>query len=371
MTRKILLIMVLLIFFLLPCCATVPTDTDEKTVDEAPPAVDFYPPPPDEPRLQFLYGITKEEDISGSQQSAFDRFLFGEQETRKVISRPWDIGASRGKIYLLDRALMRLVYIDLDEKRFEMIDDAGPGKMKDPGGIWVTEDDIKYVADKGRKQVVVFGRYNEFIKTYGNKELFEKPLDVAVHGNSVYVIDMAKSQLFVLDKETGRHVNTIGGPGNDEGYFWKPTHVLVDQSGNIFVNDAFNFRVQKFDPQGNFLISYGSLGDAPGNLARPKGVGVSEEGHTYVADVAFGNVQIFDEESGQLLLIFGGAGSGAGTMGFPMAVHVDHENVDYFKEFVNKDFEIKYLLYVGNFLSPHKLMVFGFGQWIGPPLSGE
>jgi hypothetical protein len=361
----------LLIFFLLCGCAigpTGPTDTEEKPSAQLP-GVTFYPPLPDEPRLQFLYSITTEDDVSRPEQSAVDQFLFGDKQSEKFISRPWDIGSSKGKIYLVDAFIQKLICIDLAKKKFEMIEGSGRGSLQNPVGIWVTEDDVKYVADRNRKQVVVLAKDNKFIRAYGNKDLFKRPLDVAVYGNSVYVIDMEKNLLFVLDKETGRHVNTIGEPGHGEGQFWKPTHVLVDRSGNIFVNDAFNFRIQKFDPEGNFLKSYGSLGDAPGNLARPKGVGVSEDGHMYVADVAFSNIQIFDEKSGQLLLILEGPGPGA--LAYPSAVHLDYENMDYFKEFVNKDFQVKYLLYVGDFLTQHRVKVFGFGQWIGPALSGE
>lgn len=48
-----------------------------------------------------------------------------------------------------------------------------------------------------------------------------------------------------------------------------------------------------------------------GDFARPKGVAVDSEGHIYVVDAAFGNVQIFNSE-GLLLLFFGQMGTGPG-----------------------------------------------------------
>ncbi len=270
---------------------------------------------------------------------------------------------------MLDRDQWKVVIIDLVEKKFDLLRDKRLGKLKDPTGIWITEDDFKYVADSKRKQVVVFGKNNEFIRAYGDKNLFDKPLDVAVYGSSVYVIDFNKHQLFVLDRDTGKHVKTIGGGGVEEGLFYKPTHVVVDHAGNIFVNDAFNFRVQKFDPDGKFLKSYGRLGDSLGNFARPKGLNADREGHLYVVDAAFQNVQIFDEEEGQLLLFFGGPGRGSGNMYLPSGIHLDYHNVDYFKQYADKDFQLKYLVYVGNLLGPKGFNVYGFGEWIGPPLS--
>jgi len=343
-------------------CATTPTEKEIKQ------DVVFYPPIPEKPRLQFLLSIINEKDIDKKQTSSFEDFLTGKTEAIKSIGRSWDIGSSKGKIYVLDRDLLKVVIIDLVNNKFDLLRDKRLGKLKDPTGIWITEDDVKYVTDKKRKQVVVFGKNNEFIRTYGDKHLFDKPMDVAVYGDFVYVIDMNKYQLFVLDKDTGKHVKTIGEGGVEEGLFYKPTHVIVDHAGNIFVNDAFNFRVQKFDPEGKFLKSYGSLGDNLGNLARPKGLNVDREGHLYVADAAFQNVQIFNEE-GQLLIFFGGPGIGLGRMNLPSGLDIDYDNVDYFNKYSDQDFQLKYLVYVGNQLGPKGFNVYGFGEWIGPPLS--
>ena len=362
MKRIVFIIIVLLLVF---GCATAPTE--KKPEHE----VVFYPPIPEKPMLQFLISINDEKEIDKKSTFSFDDFLSGKTETLKSIGRVWDIGSSKGKIYVLDRDLLKVVIIDLVEKKFDLVRDERLGKLSDPSGIWITEDDVKYVTDIKRKQVVVFGKNNEFIRTYGDKHLFDKPLDVAVFGNFVYVIDMAKNQLFVLDKDTGKHVKTIGEGGVKEGLFYKPTHVVVDHKGNIFVTDAFNFRFQKFDPDGKFLKSYGSLGDGLGKFARPKGIDVDRSGHLYMVDAAFSNVQIFDEENAQLLLFFGGAGINPGNMDLPAGVHIDYDNVDYFKQYSDKDFQLKYLVYVGNQLGPKGFNVYGFGEWIGPPLSDE
>jgi hypothetical protein len=342
-------------------CATAPTG---KRIEHD---VVFYPAMPAKPKLQFLLSISTERDIGKEQRTSFEDFLTGKTEAVKVIGRPWDIGSSKGKIYILDRDYRKILIIDLVEKKFDLLRDKRLGKLYNPSGIWITEDDIKYVTDLKRKQVVVFGKNNEFVRTYGDKNLFDKPLDVAVYGNSVYVIDMNKYQLFVLDKETGKHVKTIGEGGVKEGLFYKPTHVVVDRAGNIFVGDAFNFRVQKFDPDGRFLKSYGSLGDNIGSFARPKGLDIDRKGNLYVVDAAFQNVQIFDDEKARLLLFFGGAGSGPGSMNLPAGLHIDYDNVDYFTNFADKDFQLKYLVLVGNLLGGRKINVYGFGDWIGQP----
>ena len=200
--------------------------------------------------------------------------------------------------------------------------------------------------------------------------MFDKPVDVAVYQSTVYVCDMKKNQILALDKDTGRQKGSIGESGNAEGKLNMPTHVVVDRSGNIFVNDAFNFRVQKFDSNGRFLKSFGRLGDTTGSLARPKGVAVDKQGHLYVADAAFENVQVFDNKTGQLLLFFGGPGDTPGSMYLPAGVHADYANVEYFRKFADKDFKLKYVFYVLNRFGKNKLNAYGFGDWVGQPLLG-
>jgi len=331
----------------------------------------FYPSLPERPRLQFLHGITTEDDLGGKKQSSFDEFLLGKTPSTKRLAYPYDIGSSKTKLYILDRRAKKLLILDLAKKEFDYLRDRRMGVLRDPSGIWITEDDIKYVADMGRKQVVAFGRDNGYLRAYGDKELLERPVDVAVYGDNVYICDMNKSQILVFDKDSGKHMRTIGKPGKTEGDLHKPTHITVDHDGNLFVNDAFNFRVQKFDPNGSFIKSFGKLGDSSGSFARPKGLAIDREGHLFVADAAFENVQIFDSRSGQLLLFFGGKGAAPGSMYLPAGVHIDYANVEHFDEFADKEFRVKYLFYVLNRFGRNRLNVYGFGEWIGPPPAGE
>ena len=87
-------------------------------------------------------------------------------------------------------------------------------------------------------------------------------------------------------------------------------------------------------------------------------------------DTAFENVQIFDDETTMLLLFFGGFGPAPGSMYLPSGMYIDYLNTEYFQRFVDRDFSITYLVYVGNMLGRRKLNVYGFGTWTGAPLTG-
>jgi DNA-binding beta-propeller fold protein YncE len=77
-----------------------------------------------------------------------------------------------------------------------------------------------------------------------------------------------------------------------------------------------------FNPEGGFLGEFGTQGDTPGTLNRPKGVGVDSEGHIYVADSSFNNFQVFDA-AGQLLLYVGSGGTEPGEFILPAGLSVD------------------------------------------------
>ncbi len=339
---------------------------DKKTVDTV-----FYPELPQQPRLQFLVSITSEDDI-GKKQSEFELFLLGELPPLKKIERPYDIGAAKNRIYISDRTHRKIIFMDLENKSFDYIEDRKGGSLREPAGIWVTENDYKYVADFARKQIVVFDNNNKYINAYGGKDILDKPLDVAVYENNIYVVDFNKHQVIVFDKESGDVIRTIGEEGDAEGSFYKPTHVTVDREGNVVVNDSFNFRIQRFNPEGELINVIGYHGDTIGGFARPKGISVDNDNYLYVVDAAFENTQIFDAKTGDVLLAFGRFGQGVvpGSMYLPNGITIDYENVDFFRKYADKDFKLKYLVYVGNMLGSNKLNVYGFGEWVGDPIPG-
>ena len=59
------------------------------------------------------------------------------------------------------------------------------------------------------------------------------------------------------------YVDTIGhrNAGNDDGQFNGPTDIAIDSSNNIYVMDAGNSRVQKFDSENQVVNVWGAAGD--------------------------------------------------------------------------------------------------------------
>ena len=61
-------------------------------------------------------------------------------------------------------------------------------------------------------------------------------------------------------------------------------------------------------------------------------------------------------------MFFGGPGNAPGLMYLPVKVVIDYDNVSYFQRFVDKNFEIKYIILVTNQFGSFPVEVYGFGS---------
>lgn len=97
-------------------------------------------------------------------------------------------------------------------------------------------------------------------------------------------------------------VQKIGGLDvTDENYqFYKPRSIAVDVDDNLYVLDAGNFRVQKFDSQGNFLSSIGRQGQGPGEFRSPEWIEIGRQGNVYVSDGRIRNLLVLNQSGREL-----------------------------------------------------------------------
>ncbi len=113
-----------------------------------------------------------------------------------------------------------------------------------------------------------------------------------------------------------------GNKGTGTGSFLLPYDVAVDSQGNVFVADTRNFRVQKFDPSGGFLVQWGKKGKGTGDFAFLSGIAVGPDGAVYTTDAKMNRVQVFDNNGG-FLRSWGKKGRGNGDFAAPMGLTVD------------------------------------------------
>jgi len=320
----------------------------------------FFPAPPDPPRIQYLTSFSGLKDVE--EQSAFDRFVVGEKPDLK-LDKPYGIGVYDGKIYVCDTTT-GVVVLDLQHKIFGPLKGAvGLGKLTQPANISIDSDGTKYVADPGRAQVVAFDRNDAYLRAYGLPAGW-KPVDAVPLGDRLYVADPGNGLVKVFEKQSGDLIKSIGDKGDPSERLDRPTNLAFDHEGDLYVTDVGRFQVVRFDRDGHFKGTIGKPGDNLGHFARPKGIAVDREDHLYAVDAAFNNVQIFNKE-GRLLMFFGEDSNQPGGLLLPAKVALDYDNLQYFRQYVQPDFEPEYLIFVTSQFGERLISVLAYGKQKG------
>ena len=94
----------------------------------------------------------------------------------------------------------------------------------------------------------------------------------------------------------GADGGTTGRTGTAPGEFSNPVGVAVDASGNVFVVEYGNHRIQKFSNDGTPIAQWGTYGTAPGQFRYPQGIAVTAAGDIYVADTNNLRIQILSAD---------------------------------------------------------------------------
>lgn len=67
----------------------------------------------------------------------------------------------------------------------------------------------------------------------------------------------------------------------------------MSRTGDVYVADYGNQRIQVFTSDGEFITKWGSGGGQQGRFQEPSDVAVDSSGNVYVADQGDGRIQVF------------------------------------------------------------------------------
>ncbi len=166
--------------------------------------------------------------------------------------------------------------------------------------VAVDSSDNVYVFNRGGHPVIVFDSEGKFLRSWG-EDIFTTPHGITIGpDDSVYCVDTGDSTVRKLSTD-GELIFTLGDPGNPAPPmsgkpFGRPTHVGINpDNGILYVADGYaNAHVHTYDPDGNFLGTWGESGTDEGQLNIVHNIDIDSNGYVYIGDRENHRVQIFD-----------------------------------------------------------------------------
>ena len=216
------------------------------------------------------------------------------------------------------------------------------GRLLKPRAMAIDDQDQLYVVDTtGRIQV--FNPDGEFQRGWKIPETeFGRPTGLAVDSQGHLLVadtHYFRLMVFTLDGQWLPE-QTIGGvAGREPGQFAFVTDAARDADGVTYVGEyGDSDRIQRFDPAGQFIDSWGGSGREPGQFVRPQSLILSPDGKTlWIADACNHRIQVYDVSGpAKLIDIWGEEGSEPGKLYYPYGIVLDAEGMVYVCEYGNQ-----------------------------------
>ncbi|XP_029605993.1 tripartite motif-containing protein 2 isoform X2 [Salmo trutta] len=172
-----------------------------------------------------------------------------------------------------------------------------PGQLQRPTGVAVHPNGDIIIADYDNKWVSIFSSDGKFKNKIGSGKLMG-PKGVSVDRNGHVIIVDNKACCVFIFQPNGKLVTKFGNRGNGDRQFAGtlngPHFAAVNHNNEIIVTDFHNHSVKVFNPEGEFLLKFGSNGEGNGQFNAPTGVAVDINGNIIVADWGNSRIQVFD-----------------------------------------------------------------------------
>ena len=265
--------------------------------------------------------------LANSSEPAFAPLPFESEVQHLKLPEGWYLGEvaglevdADGDIYIFNRGTHSLLKFDSNG---EFIREIGAGLFKTPHGLRVDDAGNIWTADQETHQVLRFTQSGEISLILGRRfgagtewyadgytvALLNEPSDVAFDSEgNIYVADAGNFRVVKYDRN-GEPLTKWGVKGNKPGEFDFPHSIAVDQDDRIYVTDRQNGRVQIFSAEGVFLNEWTGFG-------HPYEIQFRPDGTFWLTDARAGRILHLDS-NGHVLGSFGQWGKEIGDLGFP------------------------------------------------------
>lgn len=215
----------------------------------------------------------------------------------------------------------------------------GNGQLSDPAGVAVDSSGNIWVEDFWNNRFEKFSSSGSYVSQFptavafnGNNYMQEIAID---HSGNIWALDNRNNRVVEFNS-SGSYLSQLGcasgscSSGSGNGNLSMPLGITIDSSGNVWVSDSENSRIEEFSNSGTYLGQITSS-----NLDTPAALAIDKSGNFWVDDL---NDHMLDKFSsnGTYLGTFGnGFGSGAGQEGAVSGIAVDSSNNVWLNDYSN------------------------------------
>uniref|UniRef100_A0A1X7V9Q2 RING-type domain-containing protein n=1 Tax=Amphimedon queenslandica TaxID=400682 RepID=A0A1X7V9Q2_AMPQE len=190
-------------------------------------------------------------------------------------------------------------------------------KLKCPWKVAVTDDDHIIVTECDGHCVTILDREGKIVKALGReggsgKVKFSFPCGVAITPDNFILVSDGNHKIQKISMD-GCLIASVGGEeGSEPLQFCDPYGIAISPiTGQVYIADKFNHRIQVLNPDLTFSHSFGSEGSANGQFLFPRDIAIDSQGLVYVTDRENHRIQKFSPD-GTFVAQFGTEGSGPG-----------------------------------------------------------
>lgn len=171
------------------------------------------------------------------------------------------------------------------------------GQFESPVGIAVDALGNVYVADTGNQRIQKFDSDGAFLATWGSWTTPCDPGDFEGGLQSLGGIDVnGAGDLTVVN---GYNVHRFSTDGDDLGQWGLSVAgalgggMAIDPDGNVLVSTPYRDYVQVYDAGGSFVTEFGGTGNGDGQFNWPGAIAIDGSGNIYVVDTQNHRIQKF------------------------------------------------------------------------------
>ena len=245
------------------------------------------------------------------------------------LNNPWGVVITKNEeIVVAENGAHCITILNKEGKKVKSFGTRGikEGQFTYPHGVAISHDGYILVTDNHRLQKLTFE--GDCVKSVGSSKTGNGPLQLnvpigmTVHPTTgqIFIADNDNHRIQVLDKDLA-YSHSFGKRGSSPEQFNDPWDVTFHNEGYLYVADSDNHCIKKFTSTEQYISTFSSCGSNPGKISCPSSI-IIDNNLLYVSELVNHRISIFDT-NGCFIHCFGKRGSGEGEFNIPCGITVD------------------------------------------------